>query len=335
MLRVFSGFAVALGLMIGSAAGAAEIEDYAGAWALTLPGGGVGWLGIDQEDGYYDGSIMWVGGSVVPLASVYMHDDTLVFTRLREVERKEGDEVVRTQTFTDWYVCTVDGDAMTIVEHKARNNGRGVVTREFMGTKNPPLPPAPDLSDVTFGEPIELFNGEDLTGWKLTNPNATNGWSAVEGVLVNNPVQKDGEPSVHYGNLRTVDEFEDFNLRMDVKVPEDGNSGVYLRGIYEVQVLDSYGEPADSHHMGAVYSRITPSTTAEKPAGEWQTLDITLVDRHITVKLNGSTIIDNAPLEGITGGALTADEFSPGPIYLQGDHTGVSYKNIVLRPVVE
>lgn len=112
-----------------------------------------------------------------------------------------------------------------------------------------------------------------------------------------------------------------------------GNSGVYLRGMYEIQVMDSYGKETDSHNMGAVYSRIKPSTAAEKPAGQWQTMDITLCDRHITVKLNGTTIIDNQPVYGPTGGALSGDVLAPGPIYLQGDHGKVSYRNMVLKPI--
>jgi hypothetical protein len=99
--------------------------------------------------------------------------------------------------------------------------------------------------------------------------------------------------------------------------------------------MESYKQPLDPHHMGALYSRITPSVAAEKPIGEWQTLDITLVDRHLTVVLNGTTIIDNQPVLGCTGGALTSDETKPGPIFLQGDHTDVDYRNIVLRPVVK
>jgi hypothetical protein len=99
--------------------------------------------------------------------------------------------------------------------------------------------------------------------------------------------------------------------------------------------MDSYGKPLDSHNMGALYSRVTPSMSAEKPAGEWQTLDMTLVDRHVTVVLNGKKIIDNQPALGCTGGALWSDQFRPGPIYLQGDHGAVSYRNIVLRPVVK
>jgi hypothetical protein len=105
--------------------------------------------------------------------------------------------------------------------------------------------------------------------------------------------------------------------------------------MYEIQVSDSYGNKLDPHNMGAVYSRICPNVSAEKPAGTWQTLDITLCDRHITVILNGITIIDNKPVYGPTGGALTSDVFAPGPIYLQGDHGTVSYRNIVITPIIK
>ena len=199
----------------------------------------------------------------------------------------------------------------------------------------PPLPPAPDLSKVKYGAPITLFNGANLDGWRLTNPGQTSAWSARGGVLVNKPAPRGSGPRVHYGNLRTVSEFEDFNLKLEVNVPRRGNSGVYLRGIYEVQVSDTYSRGLDSHHMGGIYSRITPTVSAEKPAGQWQTMDITLLDRHVTVVLNGQRIIDNQPLLGCTGGALTSDEFRPGPLYLQGDHTAVSYRNIVLTPIIK
>lgn len=312
---------------------AADVDDYVGAWALTLPGDGVGWLGIKNHGDYLSGGILWVGGSVNPVASVYMDGDNLVFTRIREVERKEGDEVIATDTFTDTYTCTVDGDSMKLIESKPKNDGTGVTVREFTGKRNPPLPPAPDLSKVKFGDPIELFNGKNLDGWEPFG-SRRNGWSAENGELVNDAKPLDGK-HVRYANIKTTDTFEDFNLTLEVKVPKDGNSGIYLRGIYEVQVMDSYGMDRDPHHMGGIYSRITPSVAAEKPAGEWQTLDITLVDRHVTVILNGKTIVDNAPLEGITGGAMTQNEFIPGPIYLQGDHTSVNYRNIVLRPIVK
>ena len=188
---------------------------------------------------------------------------------------------------------------------------------------------------MKFGEPIQLFNGTDLSGWRLTDPNAVNGWSVQNGLLVNNPVQEEGKPHKNYGNLRTEREFEDFNVKLEVCPQKGENSGVYLRGIYEVQVADTYGRPLDSHNMGAVYSRIKPTQSAEKPPGEWQTMDITLADRHVTVVLNGKTIIDNQPVLGCTGGALWSDVSRPGPIYFQGDHTGIRYRNIVLRPILK
>jgi hypothetical protein len=135
--------------------------------------------------------------------------------------------------------------------------------------------------------------------------------------------------------LRTEREFEDFRLTLEVRTLENSNSGIYLRGIYEVQIAESFGKPVDSHNMGAVYSRLCPTVAAEKPIGQWQTLDITLVDRHITVILNGQKIIDNKPVLGCTGGALWSDPFRPGPIYLQGDHSAIDYRNMKLIPVVK
>lgn len=322
-------------LVFASAGSMAEdkaSDPFIGRWALTIPGGGAGWLGVEDHGDYLDASILWGGGSVVPMASVYMDGDELVVTRIDEVERKdEAGDVIRTHRFTETIRAELKRkDKLALVQIEPRRDGQGVREREFTGERIPPLPARPDLSKAKYGEPIVLFNGENLDGWTLTNPKAKNGWHAQDGVLVN--VVEEGKGFM-YGNLRTEKEFEDFNLSLDVKVPKDGNSGVYLRGIYEVQVLDSYGMDLDSHHMGAIYSRITPTKSAEKPAGEWQNLDITLVDRHVTVKLNGTMIIDNQPLMGCTGGALWSDEFRPGPIYLQGDHGTISYRNIVLRPV--
>ncbi len=166
------------------------------------------------------------------------------------------------------------------------------------------------------------------------NPELPNGWSVKDGVLDNCAPQEEGKKHKRYANLRTEREFEDFKLSLEVRVPEKGNSGVYLRGLYEVQVSDTLGKALDSHNMGAIYSRIQPTVAAERPAGQWQTLDMTLVNRHVTVVLNGRTIIDNQPLIGCTGGALSSELSAPGPIFLQGDHTSVQYRNIVLRPVL-
>ena len=316
---------------------AAETPDsFLGRWALTIPGGGAGWLGIEQKEGYLDASILWGGGSVVPVDSVYLDGEALVVTRVQKVERKDaGGKVVRTQLFPERIMAKVSGDTMQLTQVQPRFDGKGADSKEFEGKRIPPLPPKPDLSKVKYGQPITLFDGKNLDGWKLTNPRQTNGWSVENGVLVNKPVQQEGKRRVSFGNLRTVEEFEDFNLKLEVNVPKRGNSGVYLRGIYEVQVSDTYGRDLDSHNMGGIYSRITPAVAAEKPAGQWQTMNITLLDRHVTVELNGKVIIDNQPLLGCTGGALWSDEFKPGPIYLQGDHTAVSYRNIVLTPILK
>jgi hypothetical protein len=312
-------------------------ESFFGRWSLYLPGG-AGWLEVHQEQNYLDASLLWYGGSVVPVDNVYIDGDELVVTLVSRVirERNDAGEAVRTHLLTNVYRFELENEnEMRGTAIFVRRNGMGVNKTEFTGKRIPDLPPPPDFSNITYGEPEKLFNGEDLSGWKLKEENRENGFKVVDGVLVNDPVQKEGEPHVNYGNLRTVKEFEDFNLKLQVNIPEGSNSGIYLRGIYEVQVMDSYGKPLDPHNMGAIYSRITPSVAAEKPAGEWQDLDITLYNKYVTVILNGVKIIDCQPLLGITGGAISADEFSPGPIYLQGDHGKVMYRNIVITPVIE
>jgi hypothetical protein len=315
----------------------ADINAFLGHWSFDIDGNWVGWLGVSQEDGYLDAELLWKWGSVTPVASVYLNaDNTLRVTRVRNVRRAatSDDAEPRRHMFTDWVDARVDGDRISGYFMEPRANGLGVDSTWFSGVKLPPVPTAPDLSTVTFGEPIELFNGTDLTGWRPVNENQANGFTVVDGVMYNDVERKPGEDVINYGNLRTEQEFEDFNLTLEVMVPQGSNSGVYLRGIYEIQVLDSYGREPNSHHMGGVYSRIAPKVNAEKPAGQWQTMDMTLVDRHITVILNGVKIIDNQPVYGPTGGALSSDVLAPGPIYLQGDHGPVSYRNMVLRPVV-
>ena len=301
---------------------------------MTIPGGGAGWLGVEEGNGRLQASLLWGGGSVVPLESAKIEDGKLVLTRKHTSQRKDASGKEVKVTTTETIVAQAEGDSLKLTSTKPRANGQGEDRAEFSGRRAPPMPPAPDLNRVKFGQPIRLFNGRDLAGWRLTDPNALSGWRVKDGVLVNEVSQEKGKPHKNYGNLRTDGEFEDFNLALEVRVPKGGNSGVYLRGIYEVQVADSYGKPLDSHNMGAIYSRIKPTDSAEKPPGEWQKLDLTLVDRHVNVILNGKTIIANQPLLGCTGGALWSDAFRPGPIYIQGDHTGVDYRSLVLRPVV-
>lgn len=180
-----------------------------------------------------------------------------------------------------------------------------------------------------------LFNGKDLTGWKLRHPDGKQSWSVVDGVLTNSDRGTD---------LVTEEKFTDFELHVEVRVPKGGNSGVYLQGRYEIQVGDTAGATELTNSMmGAVYSKIAPRINAAKPAGEWQALDIhfmqavrdkdgTIVMRPaVTVILNDELIIDNGEIDGPTGGALDSDEGTPGPIMLQGDHTAVEYRNIIIR----
>jgi len=308
---------------------AASAENAAGAflggWDLSLPGGGAGWLGVSEKDGQWHAEVLWGGGSVEPAQSVKLENGTLVIER----RQRNWGRIPPTSLVT--ITARASDDSLELQIDDPGQSGPA----KFSGRRSPPLPPAPDLTKIRFGEPIELFNGRDLTGWKLTSDRHANGWSAQNGVLVNRVAQEEGKPRKSFGNLRTEREFEDFNLTLETRLTKSGNSGIYLRGIYEVQIVDSYGQALDSHNMGAIYSRICPTASAEKPAGEWQSLDITLVDRHVTVILNEVKIIDNQPLLGCTGGALWADPLRPGPIYLQGDHSDIEFRNLVLRPVLK
>jgi hypothetical protein len=185
---------------------------------------------------------------------------------------------------------------------------------------------APSLNRTkppTWGEPIALCNGKDLTGWKPRSADAKSQWSVKDGVLVNAASGTD---------LVTERKFTDFKLHTEYRYPKGSNSGVYLRGRYEVQIEDDHGVEADSHGSGGVYGFLTPALNAAKKAGEWQTLDVTFVGRTVTVVLNGERVIDRQVIPGITGGALDSDEGEPGPIFLQGDHGAVEFRNLSLTP---
>jgi hypothetical protein len=326
------------GLSLQSNAQEESVESFLGMWALTLDyeNSNAGWLEVRQEKDYIDADLLWRGGSVLPVGHTMLTGDMLLLVQGQDVVKKVEGKPNRTLHPVKWLEVAMAGeDRIEGVANFPNRDGIGVEVVSFTGKRIPSEGEAPKLKKSMFGDPVSLFNGTDLEGWELVEKGAVSGWKAADGVMVNDPVQKKGEAHIQYGNLRTTATFEDFNLKLEVNVPKGSNSGVYLRGIYEVQVMDSYGKELDSHNMGGLYSRITPSEAAEKPAGEWQKMDITLYKRHLTVKLNGKTIIDNQPVKGVTGGALTSDQFSPGPIFLQGDHGKVSYRNIVLTPIVE
>jgi hypothetical protein len=186
---------------------------------------------------------------------------------------------------------------------------------------------APSLRRTTapvWGTPVTIFNGKDLTGW--TAFGGTSQWTAKSAVLDN---AKSG------ANLKTTATFTDFKLHIEVNCPKGSNSGIYLRGRYEVQVEDGGTSEPRPGDMGAIYGFLVPNEKVTTGPDTWQTFDITLVGRRVTVVLNGKTIIADQTIPGVTGGALDSDEGAPGPIFLQGDHGAVSYRNIVITPAVD
>jgi len=209
----------------------------------------------------------------------------------------------------------LSGDSLggTVVDENSK-------TITWTGKRAPALTPA---KAVTWGKTIQLFNGKDLTGWKQRNNNNPNCWSVSGGLMTNKTPCAD---------IISEQKFTDFKAHIEFQVPANGNSGVYLRGRYEVQISDGYQQAIDSLRMGAVYGWLKPAMDAAKKPGEWQSLDITLVGRKVTVVFNGQTIIDNETIPGITGGALDSDEAAPGPLMLQGDHTKVMYRKVEITP---
>ena len=177
----------------------------------------------------------------------------------------------------------------------------------------------------------QLFNGKDLTGWKVKGGNNTS-WEVEDGALANLR-EKDGVKRPGH-DIFTEKTFLDFQLHIEFKVPKGGNSGVYLRGRKEIQILDSYGkERVGSGDCGGLYGKSAPKVNACKPAGEWNAFDITIVGDVITVYLNGQLIQDKVELPGATGGSLGGTPGTPGPLMMQGNHTTVWYRNIWIKPL--
>ncbi|MBM4041008.1 MAG: DUF1080 domain-containing protein [Planctomycetes bacterium] len=171
---------------------------------------------------------------------------------------------------------------------------------------------------------VPLFNGKDLAGWKGVGRYKSE-WRAEGGVLAN-PAESD--------NLYTEKEFADFQLHLEFKLPKGGNSGVFLRGCKEVQLLDSFGKAklADDD-CGGIFGKLPPAVNACKPPGEWNALDVTIVGRKITVVLNGKTTVDGQVVNGVTGGQINEEEDKPGPLMLQGDHSAVWFRNLWIKPL--
>jgi hypothetical protein len=259
------------------------------------------WLEVVDNAGTLQVRYQPRGGSVRPIKESKMEGDHLVLTI---AAGKQGP--------TLWDL-TVSGDQLS----GAQKTG-GKDTAQLMGVRAPKLD---RKMPKKWSKPEAIFNGKDLTGWEPDNA-ANNHWVAKDNELVN---------EAHGANLRGTRKFDDFKLHIELNCPKGGNSGVYLRGRYEMQV--EYEEtPEDKFHsMGSIYGMVPVSEVLPATPGQWESFDITFVGRHVTIVRNGKKIIDNQEIAGITGGAIDSNEGEPGVFYIQGDHTGgMKYRNITI-----
>ena len=287
-------------------------DPYLGRWDITATGSPSGlprncWLEIKRESGVLKGRFNQGGGAVFDLPVVAIENGELKF-QYPEWE-KETPQVWQAVMKSARLVGTAHVDGETL---------------SWIGVRGPVWPATPPQRKP--GKPIDLFNGKDTSNWLCQNPHRPMGWSVKDGILMN-----EGKEA---NNIYTRQKFNDFKLDVEFNVDPQSNSGVYLRGRYEIQILDDVNRPLDVHSQGALYGFIVPPVKASKPAGEWQTYEITLIANRVTVILNGTKIIDNAEVPGITGGALDAHEKEPGPILLQGDHGRVQFRKVRLTPLI-
>ena len=279
-----------------------------GRWDLTLAGPqGLqpSWLEVRPSgNGYLVGQFVGVVGSARPISRVALTNGVMRFAIPPQWEQGKSDLQVEGH-------MQGAGMAGSLVFP----DGKRV---NWTARRAPLLRRA---ATPTWGDSIRVFNGTDLKGWHAKGP--TNQWRAVSGVLQS---PKSG------ANLVSDRTFTDYKLHLEFRYPKGSNSGIYQRGRYEVQVEDSVSAQPENDMVGGVYGFIAPSEMAAKKPGDWQSYDITLIGRMITVVLNGKMVICNREIPGITGGALDSDEGAPGPLLLQGDHGPIEYRNIVLIP---
>lgn len=308
---IFTFFCALFPLSNSEAQKKKDAEDSAlGRWDLTINGAdGVSypsWVEITRSGDRLTGRFVGRVGSQRPLKAAEYKDGVLTFSLPIQYERQTRDLSFRGRLTSG----RLEGETMD-AEGK---------TLKWVGRRAPALE---SKGEPRWGKPVNLFNGRDLSGWRLRDPNSKNAWVIEDGAITNQPNSTD---------LISEQKFRDFKLHIEFKMVEKSNSGVYLRGRYEVQIQDDFGKEPESRRNGGVYGFVTPTSNPVKKAGEWQTYDITLIGRRVTVVLNGQTIVDNQEIPGITGGALDSDETDPGPIFLQGDHSKIYYRNITITP---
>lgn len=294
------------------AAAAQSKAPLIGRWDLVLDVPGIhkaGWLEVRHSgSSTLVGAVMLSVGSARPIAKIDFDNGSFKFSVPPQWNDKEGENTI---------TGTLKGDSISGT--LAFADGKQV---SWKGSRAPTLRRA---SAPVWGKATPLLNGKDLTGWK-TVAGGANQWIVENGVLKS---PKSGS------DLMTEKSFTDFKLHVEFRYPAGSNSGVYLRGRYETQIEDTQSAEPQIDGLGAIYGHIAPNQNAAKKPGEWQTYDITLVGRTVTVVLNGKTIICEREIPGPTGGALDSDEAAPGPLFLQGDHGPIDYRNIVITPVVK
>ena len=286
-----------------------SLQSFLGRWDLTLKAPDreyPSWLELLQENGRLSARMVGRWGNARPLPKVDVANGQITFVSPKEEEDSKSDLEFKGEL-----------DDGTL---KGTLNGPDGKTWRWTGIRAPLLE---ETSPPKWGKPIHLFNAKDLSGWTMSKPGPP-AWTVQNGILVspgNGP------------ELISDAKFEDFKLHVEFNCGADANSGVYLRGRYEVQIeTESQGEPP-SHHTGGVYGFLVPSPELPRSPDTWQTFDITLIGRRVTVVQNGKTIIDNQEIPGITGGAVDSNEAAPGPIYLQGSEKGhVQFRSIVITP---
>jgi hypothetical protein len=305
-MRIFHTALLAAALVVPALA-QSNTSPFTGHWDFnisTAAGTRAAWLGIGDKAGSLEVWYQPTGGNVYLLKDVHVDGSHLILNLSSGAGKRAA---------TTW-TLEASGDKLTGVQKI------GDRTTDLTGVRAPELKrDAP----TAWTDPEPLFNGKDLTGWEPFPAGSTSHWKVEDGLLVN---------TAHGANLKTTRTFQDFKVHYEVNCPDDGNSGFYLRGRYEVQI--EY-EPLTSNpperRIGSVYGRIAPQPALPRTPGQWETFDVILVGRTVTVVHNGVTAIDHKEIEGITGGALDANEGEPGPFYIQGDHTGgLKFRNVTV-----
>lgn len=293
--------------------------DFNGRWDIKVrnePRSRVWWLGVEGAGtSKIKGSFVGApGGDCDVIPKIAVRNGELEW-RFQKPYRRGG------QTAEGVYKAKIiDGKLVGSLEV----DGVPDAARTFEGVRAPVIPDK-DNASWKKGKPVELFNGKDLNNWKPMIKNVPLGWTVEDGITSN----KAGA-----NNLVSDEKFWNFELHAEIRLGKDSNAGLGLRGRYEVQVLEDFGKPADTHGNGALYSRILPASNASKAPGEWQTYDIRLVGRTVTVILNGVKVIDRKEIVGLTAMAHDADEALPGPISVQGDHGAVEFRKLTVTPLV-